>query len=181
MKITNFVKSPKRHFWPLTPKCTRVLRTTAWQAKPKQHKSTHGTHGLVPYWKRWAIISSRCWATVRTCRSLRIWCSYWWDVTFTVIEWPLRIRSSGTDVLRQANCHFCLSTKCVQIVIFLSYAIPHHLKPFWCEPLWFWYPEFIETTQGLHLTCITHQLDHFPMIDVQTEKFSVMSQVCDSS
>ena len=66
---------------------------------------------------------------------------------------------------------FCLSAKCVQIVIFLSFAIPHHLKPFWCGSLWFWYPEFIETTQGLHLICITHQLDHFPIIDVQTEFF----------
>ena len=44
MKITNFVKSVKTSFVaPLTPKCTRVLRTTPWQAKPKQHNSTHGT------------------------------------------------------------------------------------------------------------------------------------------
>ena len=67
--------------------------------------STTAPTGLVPYWKRWAMISSRCWATVRTGRSLRIWCSYWWDVTFIVIEWPLLIWSSGTDVLRQANAN----------------------------------------------------------------------------
>ena len=42
MKIINFVKSVKTSFVAsLTPKCTRVLRTTPWQAKPKQHNSTH--------------------------------------------------------------------------------------------------------------------------------------------
>ena len=48
MKITNFVKSAKTSFLaPLTPKCTRVLRTTTWQAKPKQHNSTHETGPLL--------------------------------------------------------------------------------------------------------------------------------------
>ena len=48
MEITNFVKSAKTSFVaPLTPKCTRVLRTTHWQAKPKQHDSTHGTGPLL--------------------------------------------------------------------------------------------------------------------------------------
>ena len=48
MKISNFVKSAKTSFLaPLTPKCTRVLRTTAWQAKLKQHNSTHGTDLLL--------------------------------------------------------------------------------------------------------------------------------------
>ena len=181
MKITNFVKSAKTSFLaPLTPKCTRVLRTTAWQAKPKQHNSTHGTGPVLETLSYYFVaLLSHC----KDGQELRIWCSCWWDVTFIVIESPLFIWSSGTEVLRQANanCHFCLSAKCFKIVIFLGFAIPHHLKRFRFEPLSFWYPEFIETTQRLQLTCITHQLEHFPIIHVQTGNLPTISQVCDSS
>ena len=112
MKTTNFVKSVETSFVaPLTPKCTRVLRTTPWQAKPKQHNSTHGTGPLLETLSYYfvALLSHKDGQELRVC------CSYWWDVTFIVMGSSLFIWSSGTDVLRQANanCHFCLSAKCV--------------------------------------------------------------------
>ena len=130
MKVTNFVESAKTSFLaPLTPKCTRVLRTTAWQAKPKQHNSTHETGPELETLSYYFVaLLSHC----KDGQELRISCSYWWDVTFIVIESPLSIWSSGTDVLQQANanCHFCLSAKCFKIVIYLGFAISHHLKQF---------------------------------------------------
>ena len=119
MKIINFVKLVKTSFVaPLTPKCTRVLRTTPWQAKPKQHDSTHGTGPLLETLSYYFVaLLSHC----KDGQELRISCSYWWDVTFIVIESPLFIWSSGTDVLRQANanCHFCLSAKCFFFLVLL--------------------------------------------------------------
>ena len=104
MKITNFVKSAKTSFGaPLAPKCTRVLCTTAWQAKPKQHNSTHGTGPVLETLSYYFVaLLSHC----KDGQELRISCSYWWDVTFIVIEPPLFIWSSGTDVLRQTNTNY---------------------------------------------------------------------------
>ena len=152
MKITNFVKSAKTSFLaPLTQNARECFAPRSGRQSPN---STTAPTGLVPHWKRWAIISSRCWATVRTGRSWELrahideTCSYWFRAhieTFIVTESPLFIWSSGTDVLRQANanCHFCLSAKCFKIVIFLGFAITHYLKQFRFESSSFWYPEFI--------------------------------------
>ena len=76
------MKSAKTSFVaPLTPKRTRVLRTTPWQAKPKQHDSTHGTGPLLETLSYYFVaLLSHC----KDGQELRISCSYWWDVLILI-------------------------------------------------------------------------------------------------